>query len=209
MSKVHAHLEKFQANQLETTLKRLDETLSEWVSDKKTFKSLSKLATELSNTLGYDRTLFLAKPNPKKPQNHGAHRVLVDKYVGQLVPGKPIVPYEVLETQLKETQRQLAMIEDAYKAGLRRKRVLQPEAGSSITQANFFYEFEQTCLVLQKLLRHPNTGLEIIDGELYDTAPIVGDIVLICEAERCKPFLDWQSRKGNLARKLLSAESPE
>lgn len=209
MSKLHAYLEKFQANQLEATLKRLDETLSEWVSDKKTFKSLSKLATELSNTLGYDRTLFLAKPNPKKPRNHGVHRVLVDKYVGQLVPGKPTVPYEVLETQLKETQRQLAMIEDAYKAGLRRKNTLQPEAGSIPPQVNFFYEFEQTCLVLQKLLRHPNTGLEIIDGELYDTAPIVGDVVLICEAERCKPFLDWQSGKGNLARKLLSTDSPE
>lgn len=209
MSKANAHLEKHQADQLDATLRRLDETLSEWVSTKKTFKSLSKLATELAKTLGYDRTLFLAKPNPKKSQNHGIHRVLVDKYVGRLVPGKPIVPYEVLEAQLKETQRQLAMIEDAYKAGLRRKNTLQPEAGSSTTQVNFFYAFEQTCLVLQKLLRHPNTGLEIIDGELYDTAPIVGDIVLICKAERCKPYLDWQSGKGNLARKLLSADSPE
>ncbi|MEB0043590.1 hypothetical protein [Pseudomonas sp. MH10] len=209
MIKANANLEKSQASQLGATLKRMDETLSEWVSIKRTFSSVSKLATVLADTLGYDRSLFLAKPHPKKPLNHGKHRLLINKYAGQLIPGMPKVTYEVLERQLKENQRQLSMIEDAYKAGLRRTSIGQSETSSNGPQASFFYEFEQTCLVLQKILQHPNTGLEIIEGELYDAAPIVGDIVLISQAQSCKPFLDWQSGKGNLARKLLSADNAE
>lgn len=203
------HLKKHQAQQLDATLKRLDETLSHWVSTERTFRSLSQLAAELANTLGYDKTLFLAKPNPDKPANHGIHRVVVDKYAKKLIPGKSKISYEALERQLNETKLQLSMIEDAYKAGLRRTKKLQPETETASSKVNFFYEFEQTCLLLQRLLRHPNTGLEIIEGKLYDTAPIFGDIVLICEAERCKPFLDWQSGKAIVAGKLLSTDSPE
>jgi hypothetical protein len=209
MTTAKLNLQKFQAQQLETTLQRMDETLCEWASSPKRFTSISSLATDLAKALGYDRSLFLAKPHPGKPLNHGRHRLVIDKWASQLVKGEQKISYELLEKQLKDTKKELQMIEDAYRAGLRRKTVGPASADRGMAQADFFYEFEQTCLVLQKVLHHPNTGLEIIEGELYDTAPLVGDRILISEVKACKPFVEWQSGTGTFSRKLLQPGGSE
>lgn len=203
MSGAKTNLATSQELQLEMTLQRMELTLVSWVEDRKTFKNISMLATKLGEALGYDRSLFLVKPKPGKSGNQGKHREILEKFATQLGVGSNKVPYEVLERQLQEAKSNLAMIEDAYRAGLKAKPSLL-SADKPITQEhNFFYEFEQTCLVLQKILNHPLTGFEIIEGKLYDTAPIVGEDVLICESTPCKPFLDWESGKGSFSRKRL------
>ncbi|GFZ68109.1 hypothetical protein PSE10B_46310 [Pseudomonas amygdali pv. eriobotryae] len=209
MSTEKSSLQKFHAEQLDATLNRMEETLREWASGPKRYKSISSLATHLAKALGYDRSLFLAKPHPGKPLNHGRHRLVIDKWASQLVEGEQKISYELLEKQLKDTKKDLQMIEDAYRAGLRRKSLSSTPVNTPTVQSNFFYEFEQTCLVLQKVLNHPNTGLEIIEGELYDTAPLVGDRILISEVKACRPFVEWQSGTGTFSRKLLQPGGSE
>ncbi|WP_238739265.1 MULTISPECIES: hypothetical protein [Pseudomonas] len=191
-----------QDKSLNQTLKLIEATLQSWVDDEQHFRSLSHIADELSHTLGFHSTLFLLKPNPKKSPNQGKHRAILERYAVQLGVTSKKLSYEELEQELVKAKRDIQMLEDAYKATLRSKRPIAPTESKLGTANSFFYEFEQTCFVLSKLIDHHQGGLQFISGNLYDTATITGIDELVCEAKSCQPYLDWQSNKVSALKKI-------
>lgn len=101
-----------------------------------------------------------------------------------------------------KAKRDVQVLEDAYKATLRSKRPIAATESKLTATNSYFYEFEQTCLVLSKLIDHHQGGLQFITGNLYDTATITGIDELVCEAKTCQPYLDWQSKKVSALKKI-------
>ncbi|HEN8709708.1 TPA: hypothetical protein U8203_000526 [Pseudomonas putida] len=200
------NLRNSQDKSLRETLLLIESTLKAWITAGREFKNLSHLAETLSETLGFHRTLFLQKPNPKKSPNQGKHRAIVEKYAHQLGVRRTKTSYEDLERQLVDAKRDIQMLEDAYKATLRFKRHTPRVEAVPNPTSGYFYEFEQTCLMLSTIINHSQGGLQFISGNLYDTATITGIDELVCEGNTCKPYLEWQSNKNTIIGKIERLE---
>jgi len=187
--------------QLNRTLSKTKAVLQSFLKKgEKSFVNVSTLAQATAVIVGVDPSLYRKKSTPQKE--------LFDRYAVRLCKKLPkslanaVVPEEALRLQLSEATHRITVLEKIL--GDLSDRVT-PSAQPAIKNETYFYEFETTCKLMEKVLLE-NQYLFFEGGKLMTRATMTAIPAELSDVNICKPFLDWRHARTTDIKSLSTTE---